>query len=101
LEGLDALFGGAKTPKKPVATGLVYDTAVLHRGLTCKLLRLLPDRHMIRMIMELVGNRGDLKKLAQTTISHCIDFLVPLSVTREYQPKVLQRFELLQCIVVY
>ena len=30
-----------------------YDTA-WHRGLTCKLLRLLPDKHMVRMIMELV-----------------------------------------------
>jgi len=29
---------------------------VWHRGLTYKLLRLLPDRHMVRMIMELVGN---------------------------------------------
>jgi len=34
-----------------------YDT-VWHRGLTCKLLRLLPDRHMVRMIMEMVGNRS-------------------------------------------
>ena len=33
-----------------------YDT-VWHRGLTCKLLRLLPDKHMARMIMELVRNR--------------------------------------------
>ena len=30
-----------------------YDT-VWHRGLTCKLLRLLPNRNMVRMIMELV-----------------------------------------------
>ena len=33
-----------------------YDT-VWNRGLTCKLLRLLPDKHMVRMIMELVQNR--------------------------------------------
>ena len=32
-----------------------YDT-VWHRGPTCKLLRLLPDKHMVRMIMELVRN---------------------------------------------
>ena len=32
-----------------------YDT-VWHRGLTCKLLRLLPDKHMVKMIMELVQN---------------------------------------------
>ena len=34
-----------------------YDT-VCHRGLTCKLLRILPDKHMVRMIMELVRNRS-------------------------------------------
>jgi len=34
-----------------------YDT-VWHRGLTCKLLQLLPDRQMVRMIMEMVGNRS-------------------------------------------
>ena len=34
-----------------------YDT-VWHRGLTCKLLRLLPDKHMIKMIMELVRNQS-------------------------------------------
>ena len=34
-----------------------YDT-FWHRGLTCKLLRLLPDKHMVRMIMELVQNRN-------------------------------------------
>ena len=34
-----------------------YDT-VWHRGLTCKLMRLLPDKHMVKMIMELVQNRS-------------------------------------------
>ena len=34
-----------------------YDT-VWHRGLTCKLLKLLPDKHMVRMIMKLVRNRS-------------------------------------------
>ena len=38
-------------------TAAAYDT-VWHRGLTCKLLRLLPDKHMVRMIMELVWNRS-------------------------------------------
>ena len=32
-----------------------YDT-VWHCGLTCKLLRLLPDKHMVRMITELLYN---------------------------------------------
>jgi len=31
---------------------------VWHRFLTCKLLRLLPDMQMVRMIMEMVGNRS-------------------------------------------
>ena len=34
-----------------------YDT-VWHRGLTCKLLRLLPDNHRVKIIMELVRNRS-------------------------------------------
>jgi len=34
-----------------------YD-AVWHRGLTCKLLRLLPDKHIVHMIMEMVSNRS-------------------------------------------
>jgi len=34
-----------------------YDTQ-WHRGLTCKLLRLLPDRHMVHMITEMVSNRS-------------------------------------------
>ena len=36
---------------------VAYDT-VWHRGITCKLLILLPDKHMVRMIMELVRNRS-------------------------------------------
>ena len=31
---------------------------VWHRGLTCKLLRLLPDKYTVRMIMDLVQNRS-------------------------------------------
>ena len=34
-----------------------YDT-VWHRDLTCKLLRLLPDKHMVQMITKLVQNRS-------------------------------------------
>ena len=34
-----------------------YDT-VWNRGLSCKLLRLLPNKHLVRMIMELVRNRS-------------------------------------------
>ena len=32
--------------------------AVWHRGLACKLLRLLPDKHMIRIILKLIQNRN-------------------------------------------
>ena len=50
-----------KSKKKAGAVFIVltaaYDT-VWHRGLTCKLLRLLSDKHMVRMIMELVRNRS-------------------------------------------
>jgi len=34
-----------------------YDT-VWDRGLTCKLLQLLLDRHMVHIFMEMVGNRS-------------------------------------------
>ena len=34
-----------------------YDT-VWHRGLTCKLRRLLPDKHVVQMIMKRVRNRS-------------------------------------------
>ena len=34
------------------------DNTVWHRGLTCKLLRLLLDKHMIKMIMKLVQNQS-------------------------------------------
>ena len=47
--------------KKAVAVFIdltaAYDT-VWHCGLTCKLLRLLPDKHMVKLIMEVVRNRS-------------------------------------------
>ena len=52
-----------------------YDT-VWHRGLTCKLLRLLLDKHIVRMIVELVRNRsftlttGDSKQSKQRRLKH-------------------------------
>ena len=52
-----------------------YDT-VWHRGLTCKLLRLLPDKHMVRMIMDTVPS----KLRACTAVqyfrfaAHCVSF---------------------------
>ena len=49
----------AKKKAGAVFVGLTaaYDT-VRHRGLTSKLLRLLPDKHMVRMIMKLVRDRS-------------------------------------------
>ena len=48
-------------PKKKAGAVFVNLTAaydsVWHRNLTCKLLRLLSDKHTVRMIMELVRNR--------------------------------------------
>ena len=49
------------TKKKPGAVFVdltaAYNTA-WHHGLTCKLLQLLPDKHMVHMIMEIVSNRS-------------------------------------------
>ena len=57
----DAKHRGCVREKKAGAVFVdltaAYDT-VWHLGLTCKLLRLLPDKHMVRMIMELVQNRS-------------------------------------------
>ena len=53
--------GSCSAKKKAVAvfvdTTAAYETA-WHRGLACKQLRLLPERNMVGMIMELVGNRS-------------------------------------------
>ena len=50
-----------ETKKKAGAVSVdltaTHDT-VWHRGLTCKLLRLLFDKHMVQMIMELIRNRS-------------------------------------------
>ena len=51
------IFGKKKARAEFVDLILAYDT-VWHHRLTCKLLRLLPDRHMTNMIMELVRNRS-------------------------------------------
>jgi len=48
-------FSAKKTGAAFVDLTATYKIA-WHRGLTCKLLRLLPDRHVVRMIMELVCN---------------------------------------------
>ena len=48
-----------------------YDT-LWNRGLTCKLLKLLPDKYMVSMIMELGRNRSFTLTIGIVTISrHC------------------------------
>ena len=46
-----------RRPDLCLSTSAAYDT-LWHRGLTSKLLRLLPDRQMVRMIMKMVSNRS-------------------------------------------
>ena len=58
---IQILENSFEAKKKPGAIFVnltaAYNT-VSHRGLTCKLLRLLPDKHMVRMIIELVQNQS-------------------------------------------
>ena len=53
----DSFEAKKKTGAVFVNLTAAYDT-VWHRGLTWKLLTLLPDKHMVRIIMELVQNRS-------------------------------------------
>jgi len=56
-QDVDDSFLAKKVKAVFVDLTAAYDT-VWHHGLTGKLLQLLPDRHMVRMIMEMVGNRS-------------------------------------------
>ena len=53
----DSFEGKKKAGAVFINRTAAYDT-VWHRGLTCKLLRLLPDKHVVIMIIELVRNRS-------------------------------------------
>ena len=53
----DSFEAEKKTGAVFIRLTAAYDT-VWRRGLTCKLLRLLLDKHMVKMIMELVRNRS-------------------------------------------
>ena len=53
----DSFAGKKKAGAVFIDLTAAYDT-VWHRGLTCKLLRLLPDKNTVKMIMELVRNRS-------------------------------------------
>jgi len=52
----DSFSAKKKTGAVSVDLTAAYGT-VWHRDLTCKLLQMLPDRHMVHMIMEMVSNR--------------------------------------------
>jgi len=56
-QDIEDSFSAKKVEAVFVDLTAAYDAA-WHCGLTCKLLRLLPDRHMVRMIMEMAGNRS-------------------------------------------
>jgi len=56
-QDIEDSFSAKKAGYVFVYLTVAYDT-VWHRGLICKLLRLLPDRDMVRKIMEMVGNRS-------------------------------------------
>ena len=52
-QNIEDLFEAKKKDRAAfVNLTAAYDT-VWYRGLTCKLLRLLPDKHIVQMIMEL------------------------------------------------
>ena len=51
----DSFEGKKKAGAVFIDLTAAYDT-VWHRGLTCKLLRLISDKHMVKMIMKLVQN---------------------------------------------
>ena len=56
-QNIEDSFAAKKAGAMFVDLTAAYDT-VWYPGLTCKLLRLLPDKHMVQMIMELVRNRS-------------------------------------------
>ena len=55
-QNIEDSFEEKKKAAAAVDLTAAYDI-VSHRGLTCKLLRLMPNKNMVQMIMELVRNR--------------------------------------------
>jgi len=55
IQGTKDSFSTKKAGSVSFDLRAAYNT-VWHCLLTCKLLRLLPDRHTVHMIMEMVGN---------------------------------------------
>jgi len=57
-QDIEDSFSAQKRTKLAFVDVTAVCETVWHRGLTRKLLQLLLDRHMVRMIMEMVGNRN-------------------------------------------
>ena len=57
MQDIEDIFSAKRTGAMLVDLTAAYET-VWHRGLTCKLLRLLPGSYTVRMNMELVDNRS-------------------------------------------
>ena len=53
-QNIEDSFEAKKKAGAVVVDLTAANDTVWHRGLTCKLLRLLPNRHIVRMIMELI-----------------------------------------------
>ena len=62
---IEDCFEAKKAGDMFVNLTVTYDT-VWHHGFTYKLLRFLPDKHMIRMIMEHIQNRMNLQNTVST-----------------------------------
>ena len=57
-QNIEDLFEAKKKAGAVFVNLTAANDTVWHRGLTCKLLRLLPDKHIVQIIMELVHNRS-------------------------------------------
>ena len=81
-------------------TGAVFVNLTAAYDTACKLLRLLPDKHMVRMIMELVRNRsftlttGDNKQSRLHRLKNGVSqglVLAPSYLTSIYLPSMISR----------
>ena len=66
-QNIDDLFEAKKKAGVVFVAMTAACNTVWHRGLTCKLLRLLPDKHMVRMIMELIRKEASCSLLVKAS----------------------------------
>ena len=57
-QNIENSFEAKKKARAVFVDLIAADDTVWHHGLICKLLRILPDKHMVQMISELVQNRS-------------------------------------------